>query len=97
MSGYALSQLAEEDLTDIWEFIANRDGIDRADGVRDDLEDALQFLVRHQHAGHHREELAPKPFRFWSVHQILIIYQPDTTPLEVARLWHAKRGTPEAL
>ena len=95
MSRYVLSRLADRDLNEIWEFIADRDGIDRADGVVADLEDALRFLTENPNAGHCREDLAPRSHRFWSVHEILVIYLADTTPLQVVRFWHAKRDRPD--
>src|SRR5436853_469138 len=39
-----------------------------------------------------RADLAGEPLRFWAVHSILIVYRPDTKPLQVIRVLH---GAPD--
>ncbi len=41
--------------------------------------------------GHLREDLAEEPLRFWPVYSYLIIYRPDSRPLEIVRVLHGAR------
>ena len=41
--------------------------------------------------GHRREDLTPEDFRFWSVYDYLIVYDPSTNPLAVVRVLHGRR------
>lgn len=36
--------------------------------------------------GHRRAEIRDERYRVWSVHSYLIIYRPDTSPLNVVRI-----------
>lgn len=96
MSGYVLSRLALQDLLEIWEYIA-ADNVDAADGVSSDLEQALNMLADNPLAGHLREDLVSQPLRFWLVHSYLIVYRPETKPLEVVRILSAYRDVRELL
>jgi len=51
-------------------------------------------LATHPDIGHTRPDLADERHRIWPVRHLLIIYRPHTKPLQVVRIWHAKRGTP---
>lgn len=45
--------------------------------------------------GHLQPQLLPNEFRLFPVGAYLIIYRPDTRPLQIIRFWHAARGTPD--
>src|SRR5437870_1099570 len=85
MNGFILSPEAREDLLDIWEYVA-RDSIDAADRLRDEIYEALVKLAQTPGMGHLREDLVDEPLRFWSVHRYLIIYRPQSQPLEIVRI-----------
>jgi hypothetical protein len=36
--------------------------------------------------GHYREDLTHRPVLFWTVHNFLIVYRPETRPLEIIRI-----------
>lgn len=63
MKRFVLTKLAEQDLNEIWDFIAG-DNPDAASRVLDDLESAIQRLAANPRAGHWREDLADKRHRF---------------------------------
>jgi plasmid stabilization system protein ParE len=44
-AGYSLTPLAEGDLDDTWDYVADRFGFDVADGVLDSLHRAFQLLA----------------------------------------------------
>ena len=96
MSGFVLAPLAAQDLDDIWEFIA-QDNLDAADRIIEDIYEAIHNLVRMPFMGHVREDLADRSHRFWPVRSFLIVYHPDTTPLEIVRVLRGSRDIPSLL
>jgi plasmid stabilization system protein ParE len=67
---FILTPRAEQDLGDIWEYIAS-DSIEAADRVLDALEKALNKLAKNPGIGHIREELADRRHRFFLVYSYL--------------------------
>jgi antitoxin ParD1/3/4/toxin ParE1/3/4 len=41
--------------------------------------------------GHLCKDLADESLRFWAVYSYLILYRPDTSPLQVIRVLHGAR------
>ena len=93
---YVLSRRALHDLIDIWNYIARRD-VDAADRVLEEIDTAFLKLAAHPEMGHIREDLAPRSYRFWPIYSYLIIYRPNTSPLEIARVWHGAQRRPRLL
>lgn len=85
MSRYALTPAAAHDLKGIRDYIAE-DNPRAADEVLDEIQDAIEALVEHPRMGHRREDLANESLRVWPVHSYLIVYRPETQPLEVVRV-----------
>jgi plasmid stabilization system protein ParE len=96
MNGYILSPLAAQDLDDLWEFIA-RNNLEAADRLLEEIDAAIQRLVRLPLIGHFREDLADRSHRFWPVRDFLIVYHPDTSPLEIVRILRGSRDIPSLL
>ncbi len=65
MKRFRLSPEAAEDITEIWEFIA-QDNLDAAERVRRDIYDAIKGLVEIPQKGHTREDLTEAPVLFWT-------------------------------
>ena len=93
---FVLTPSAERDLEDIWEYIAS-DNASSADRVLSALESAMTRLARNPGAGHWREELADKRHQFFLVYSYLIVYRPETKPLQVIRVLHAARDVRELI
>jgi antitoxin ParD1/3/4/toxin ParE1/3/4 len=96
MSEFILSPAARLDLIEIWDFIA-QDNIDAADRVRDEMLEAMAMLAAEPGLGHYRKDLADEPLRFWRVYSYLIIYRPESRPLEIVRVLTAYRNVKELL
>lgn len=94
-SGYRLSRLAATDLEEIRRWYARERGPTVARRVLHDLRTTLRRLAEHPDIGHPREDLAPADTHFWPHHRFLIIFRPDTAPLQILRIWDASRGSPE--
>jgi antitoxin ParD1/3/4/toxin ParE1/3/4 len=90
MKAFVLTPLAARDLNEIWDYLAS-DSIQAADRVLDALEKALHGLAKNPGTGHWREDLADRRHRFFLVYSYLIVYRPETKPMQVIRVLHASR------
>ncbi|MGC1975101.1 MAG: type II toxin-antitoxin system RelE/ParE family toxin, partial [Candidatus Sulfotelmatobacter sp.] len=91
MSGFVLHPQAYTDVEEIWEYIA-ADSLDAADGVREEIYQAIQSLVPFPYIGHNRPELTAQPLRFQSMRDYVIAYAPDEKPLAVIAVLHGRRN-----
>ena len=96
MKLYVLTEIAERDVNEIWNYIAS-DNIEAADRVLNALESAMVKLARNPAVGHWDEELADKSHRFWLVYSYLIVYRHQTKPLQIVRVLHASRDVQSIL
>ena len=90
MKRFVLTPLAEQDLRDIWDYIAS-DNIHAADRVLKAIQTALRRLAQSPGTGHMREDLADRRHRFLLVFSYLIVYRWQTEPIRVVRILHAAR------
>ena len=93
--GFTLTPSAKADLREIVQYYRRERGVASARLVRTTLDTALMLLATHPEIGHARPDLADERHRIWPVRHFLIIYRPQTKPLQIIRIWHAKRGTPQ--
>ena len=97
MKSYQLTHAAEDDLFEIWIFIAE-DNLHAADRLEADIFDACQRVAQKPDLGHFRRDLTDKLVRFFAVRgTYLIVYDPDSSPLEVLRVLHGARDVPTEL
>ena len=91
MSEFVLHPDALKDLEEIWEYIA-ADNLDVADGVREEIYEAIKSLVPFPYIGHIRPDLTSRPLRFQTVREYAIAYAPDEKPLWVVAVLHGRRN-----
>ena len=91
MSTYLLTTAADADIEEIWQYLARQSGPGAADRLQDQLHAAMKRLAQSPGMGHFRADLADEPLRFWAVHSILIVYRPETKPLQIIRVLHGAR------
>ena len=70
MSRYRFTPEAEEDLFEIWLYIAE-DSLQSADRVEAAIYDACAFLAKSPFRGHKRRDLTALPLRFWTLPPLL--------------------------
>jgi plasmid stabilization system protein ParE len=90
---------AAEDLDDIWWVIAE-DNRDAADRVEMEILATCHRLAKHPRIGTKRQDITPLPVRFWTVTKFpnyVIVYRPETVPLQVVAVLHGKRDLKEVL
>ncbi len=93
---FKLSPEAQQDLYDIWSYIAD-DNISAANRVEKDIYDAMNKLSSAPFIGHIREDITEKSLRFWSVHSYMIVYNPETHPLWIVRVLSGYRDITDLL
>jgi len=96
VSGFVVTPAARSDLQEISDFIA-QDNPGAAARVRKKLREAMRQLGQQPGLGHRREDLAAIPLRFWSVYSYLIVYLPETRPIQILRVLHASRDVQSLL
>jgi antitoxin ParD1/3/4/toxin ParE1/3/4 len=96
MSGYVLTPEADEDLSGIWEYIA-QDDIEAADRWDAKLRDAFKLLAGNPGLGHARKDLTDFPILFWPVGDYLILYRVRNKRLEVVAITQGARDIPSFL
>jgi antitoxin ParD1/3/4/toxin ParE1/3/4 len=61
------------------------------------IKDKLVFLSRTPGAGHTRRNLTTEVVKFFPVYSYLIVYRPETDPLQVISILHASRDIEQIL
>jgi antitoxin ParD1/3/4/toxin ParE1/3/4 len=69
--GFDPHPLAAQDITDIWEYIAD-DSPQAARRVREEILAAIRALVPFPNVGHRRTDLTSRPLRFVAVREYLV-------------------------
>ncbi len=93
MNDYRLTPEAEDDLFEIWCYIA-RDNVAAANRVESAVHNASFFLAQQPQCGSPREHVTALPVYFWTVQQYpkyVVVYRPETQPLEIVRVLHGMR------
>jgi plasmid stabilization system protein ParE len=89
---FQLTPQAIEDLDAIWWFIAERNR-DAANRVELEIVADCRRLAKHPRMGTKRQDITPLALRFWIVTRFpnyVIVYRPDTVPLEIVAVVHGK-------
>jgi toxin ParE1/3/4 len=85
--------LAELDLWEIWDYIAD-DSLDRADDFLDRVEEKLRSLARTPGMGRRREELLPG-LQSFPVGNYVVFYRAIDGGIDVIRILHGSRDIEE--
>jgi plasmid stabilization system protein ParE len=94
MRGFRFTPQASDDLFEIWSYIAG-DNIEAADRVEDAIYECCAFVAEAPLRGHVRNDLTDLPVRFWTVQRYpnyRIVYDPNTSPLQIIRVLHGARN-----
>lgn len=84
-ASFVLAEHAVADVREIWEFVA-ADNPEAADRLLDEFEEAMAHVARRPAIGHKREDLTDANVRFRRVRSYLIVYDPETHPLQILRV-----------
>lgn len=90
-SRYILAPQAAQDLVDIWRYLKDQSSRAVADRVESVIRDRIAFLSSHSNIGHWRKDLTGDAVKFFAVYSYLIVYRPNTKPLQVVSILHGRR------
>ena len=94
---YVLAPQAALDLVDIWRYIKEHTSITIADRVESGIRERMAFLAGTPGAGHSRKDLTDEDVSFFPVYSYLIVYRPQTTPLQIVSILHGRRDVEHIL
>jgi toxin ParE1/3/4 len=97
MRRYILAPEAALDLVEIWRYLKDRASVEIAERVERAIRDKIVFLASTPGAGHWRRDLTDESVRFFAVYSYLIVYRPETRPLQVAAILHGSRNVEQIL
>jgi plasmid stabilization system protein ParE len=94
---YVLAPQAASDLFEIWDYLKEQTSIAVANRVESAIREKIVFLAGTPGAGHRRKDLTGEDVRFFAVYSYLIVYRPETKPLQVASIVHGRRDVEQIL
>jgi plasmid stabilization system protein ParE len=94
---YVLAPDAALDLVRIWRYVKNNASLEMADRVESAIREKIAYLSGRPGAGHWRKDLTDEPVKFFSIYSYLIVYRPETKPLQVVAILHGGRDVAELL
>jgi toxin ParE1/3/4 len=94
---YVLAPEAALDLVQIWRYIQKQSSVAMADRVEAVIREKFGFLAENAGAGHWRKNLTDKVVKFFPVYSYLIVYRPETTPLQIVSILHGRRDVEQLL
>src|SRR5258708_25163305 len=97
MRRFVLTKPAERDLDEIKNYLVEKAGPAIARRVMKDIRSGLVLLGSEPGVGHVREDLTSQPVKFWPVYSYLIVYDPETEPIQILRVLHGMRDVEEIL
>jgi plasmid stabilization system protein ParE len=94
---YILAPQAARDLVEIWRYIKKNSSQQTADRVESVIRGKFAYLADFPEGGHWRRDLTAAEVRFLAVYSYLIVYRPETKPLQVVAILHAHRDVTNIL
>ena len=96
-SRYILAPEAALDLVQIWRYIKRKASPGMADRVESVIREKIIFLAGTPDSVHWRKDLTDEPVKFFSVYSYLIVYRPESSPLQVVAILHGHRDVEQLL
>ena len=91
MNRFIVSGIAKQHLFQIWEHFAET-SLELADKMQGDFYQAFANLATMPGMGHYREEVLDKRYKFWLVHQYLVVYLWQEKPIRIVTVVHGARN-----
>jgi toxin ParE1/3/4 len=89
MSRYVLSPRAQADLSDIWDYTAERWGVDQAEAYIRLIQHAIETVVDDPRKGRPCDE-ARLGYRKYPVGSHMIMYRDQGTAVDIVRILHSR-------
>lgn len=85
------------DIDGIWTFLLEREGLETADRIVDELFRSFSALAEVPGKGHRRTDLTERDVRFHRIYSYLIIFVPNSKPLQILGVLHERRNVARLL
>jgi plasmid stabilization system protein ParE len=89
--GYVVAPQAARDLVDIWRYLVKESSEETADRVESVIRNKFTYRADFPNGGHWRRDLTTADVRFFSVYSYLIVYRPETKPIQTVAILHGHR------
>jgi toxin ParE1/3/4 len=97
MRRYVLAPEAALDLVQIWRYLKKSASLEVAERVESVIREKIAYLSERPGGGHWRKDLTDEPVKFFPVYSYLIVYRPETKPLQVVAIVHGRRDVGQFL
>jgi toxin ParE1/3/4 len=97
MKRFVLTRAAERDLDQIKDFLVEKAGPTITRRVLREIRQAIGHIGTNPELGHVREDLTDRTLKFWPIYSYLIVYDPETKPVQIVRILHGRRDLEEIL
>ena len=97
MKRFVLTKTAERDLDKIKSYLGEKAGPATTRRVMKEIRRAFDLLGRNPGVGHVRQDVIDRPVKFWPLYSYLIVYDPETKPVQIMRVLHGMRDLAEIL
>ena len=94
---YVLAPQAVRDLIGIWRYIKSESSEETANRVEPVIRSKFVYLAEFPGGGHWRRDLSSAEVRFFAVYSYLIVYRPETKPLQIVAILHSRRDVAKIL
>jgi toxin ParE1/3/4 len=94
---YILAPEAARDLVGIWRYIREQSGMEMAERVESAIREKFVLLAKNPGLGHWRKDLTEEQVKFFPVYSYLVVYRPETKPLQVVAILHGRRDVERVL
>jgi antitoxin ParD1/3/4 len=88
---YIVAPEAARDLVKIWSYLKEQASQETAEHVESVIRERIVFLSENPGVGHRRHDLTDHDVKFSPVYSYLVVYRPDTEPLQVVSILHGRR------
>jgi plasmid stabilization system protein ParE len=95
--GYVLAPEAALELVQIWRYIAKQAALKSRTALSRSFETRSFFPAPNPGAGYGRKNLTDEAVKFFPVYSYLIVYRPDTVPLQIVSILHGRRDVDQLL
>jgi toxin ParE1/3/4 len=97
MIRYILAPEAAGDLVQIWRYIREQGSVEMADRVESAIRERIALLAGAPGVGHWRKDLTDEAVKFFPIYSYLIVYRPETKPLQIVSILHSHRDVGKIL
>jgi plasmid stabilization system protein ParE len=95
--GYILAPEAVLDLDEIWMYIRRKASSAMANRVEAVIRERIGSLAKNPRSGHWRRDLTGENDKFFTLYSYLVVYRPETKPIQVVAIVHGRRKLEQLL